>query len=178
MADEQNEVVVKSAKVNEGRLTVIGEGGDVVASSWIARTGVDGSDQSLKIVNDRIEIDGVSYNVAGFTPNERERLEKVLALAQPRTRTSTSTSAKAPVSATDSLDTWGAAFKVIGIFWGVVGVLAGVVIAFQSEDIGFNIKVYPYAEAGISLAVSSVVIALLMTAFGVFAMAYAENNRE
>ena len=87
-------------------------------------------------------------------------------------------SAKAPVSATDSLDTWGAAFKVIGIFWGVVGVLAGVVIAFQSEDIGFNIKVYPYAEAGISLAVSSVVIALLMTAFGVFAMAYAENNRE
>ena len=176
MTDEQNEVVAKSAKVKEGRLTVIGEGGDVVASSWIARTGVDGSDQSLKIVNDRIEIDGVSYNVAGFTPNERERLEKVLALAQPRTRTSTS--AKAPVSATDSLDTWGAAFKVIGIFWGVVGVLAGVVIAFQSEDIGFNIKVYPYAEAGISLAVSSVVIALLMTAFGVFAMAYAENNRE
>ena len=78
----------------------------------------------------------------------------------------------------DSLDTWGAAFKVIGICWGLMGVLAGVVIAFQSEDIGFNIKVYPYAEAGISLAVSPVVIALLMTAFGVFAMAYAENNRE
>jgi cbb3-type cytochrome oxidase subunit 1 len=78
----------------------------------------------------------------------------------------------------DSLDTWGAAFKVIAICWGLMGVLVGLVIAFQTEDIGFNIKVYPYAEAGISVAVSPVVIALLMTAFGVFAMAYAENNRE
>ena len=163
MTGEQNEVVVKSVRQNMKMLDVIVEGGEVAASTPL---------YSFQIVNDRFDIDGVIYNVAGFTPNERERLDRMISGPVP------GQSGKAPVSATDSLDTWGAAFKVIGIFWGVVGVLAGVVIAFQSEDIGFNIKVYPYAEAGISLAVSSVVIALLMTAFGVFAMAYAENNRE
>ena len=164
MTDEQNEVVAKTVKVNKGMLDVILENGEVAASVPIT---------TAEIVDDRLEVDGVSYNIAHFTPSERERLNRVTSgvpvSAMP---------AKAPVSATDSLDTWGAAFKVIGIFWGLLGAIAGVVVAFQSEDIGFNIKVYPYAEAGISLAVSSVVIGLLMTAFGVFAMAYAENNRD
>ena len=163
MTNEQNEVVVKAFRQNMKTLELIDESGEVTASTPLSSVG---------IINDRFEIDGVIYNVAGFTPNARERLDRMLSSSR-----ASGQSYKGPVSATESLDTWGSALKVIGFLWGFVGLIAGVVIAFQSVEIGRRDKAYPFAEVGISLALSSVVVGVLMATFGVFAMAYAENNR-
>jgi hypothetical protein len=50
-------------------------------------------------------------------------------------------------------------------------------IAPRSESTFGNGKAYPSAEVGMSLVLSSLVGGVLMATFGVFAMAYSENNR-
>ena len=168
MTDEQNEVVAKTVKVNKGMLDVILENGEVAASVSVT---------TANFVDDRLEVDGVIYSIAHFTPSERERLNRITSGVPVQAMPATPST-----SPTEALAKWGFGLQAFGFVWAVVGLIAGVVIAFQSveeaERYRSSQKAYPMAEAGISLALSSVAVGVLMAAFGVFAMAYAENNRD
>lgn len=159
-----NEVVVKSVKQNQKMLDVIGEGGEVVATTPL---------YSFQIANDRFDIDGVIYNVAHFTPSERERLDRMT-----RSSSVSAQSDKAAETATETLHAWGNGLHFLGILWVLAGVIGGLALSLTTEtEYGSNNE-YVNVGLGLSLAGASLVGGALLATFGIFAMAYAENNRK
>lgn len=124
-----------------------------------------------------VVIDNQSF---GLAPCDIEHAETLVAEARNRSGTHTSTSAdrlSMGAARLDSLAGWSSFLVAFSAVLGVLGVVGGLILAFQTDDSGFDTE-YPFIAFGVGIAVNAAFLATIGIVLGQLGGAFARSSQD